>query len=190
MWKMLQTLQFAFVSVITCTETPRYLCEFARGGKKEKDGYYRIKWNFIDPLQEIALLIWRKTIQSSKWWFKCHLVAKRYKNFRRFVYNYEAETLNGVNGATDNKSGPKISCQVCFTAANVLANATCWIGSRHLDVFNVLCRLRLTYLRLVASSSVQQSAHWKRFMTWMERETQFIVPRPELRPSKRPWPSE
>lgn len=58
------------------------------------------------------------------------------------------------------------------------------------DVVNLLCRLRLTYLRLVASSSVQQSALWKRFLMWMERETQFIVPRPELRPSTRPWPSE
>ncbi|XP_040920076.1 apolipoprotein B-100-like [Toxotes jaculatrix] len=41
----------------------------------------------------------------------CHL-AKRFKNFRRFVYDYEAETFNGVNGATDNKSGPKVSCKV------------------------------------------------------------------------------
>ncbi|KAG7508735.1 apolipoprotein B-100-like [Solea senegalensis] len=41
----------------------------------------------------------------------CYL-AKRFKNFRRFVYNYEAETFNGVNGGTDNKSGPKVSCKV------------------------------------------------------------------------------
>ncbi|KAK2856130.1 hypothetical protein Q5P01_004865 [Channa striata] len=39
-------------------------------------------------------------------------LAKRFKNFRRFVYNYEAETLNGVNGATNNKSGPKVTCKV------------------------------------------------------------------------------
>ncbi|KAI4802408.1 hypothetical protein KUCAC02_020245 [Chaenocephalus aceratus] len=39
-------------------------------------------------------------------------LAKRFKNFRRFVYDYEAETSNGVNGATDNKSGPKVSCKV------------------------------------------------------------------------------
>ncbi|KAM7395254.1 hypothetical protein PAMA_006830 [Pampus argenteus] len=39
-------------------------------------------------------------------------LAKRFKNFRRFVYNYEAETFNGVTGATDNKSGPKVSCKV------------------------------------------------------------------------------
>lgn len=43
------------------------------------------------------------------WYF---LVAKRYKNFRRFVYNYEAETLNGVNGAANEKSGPKVHCTV------------------------------------------------------------------------------
>ncbi|XP_072772227.1 apolipoprotein B-100-like [Nerophis lumbriciformis] len=39
-------------------------------------------------------------------------LAKTYKNFRRFVYDYEAETFNGVNGATDNKSGPRVSCKV------------------------------------------------------------------------------
>ncbi|KAM9840237.1 apolipoprotein B-100-like [Aulostomus maculatus] len=39
-------------------------------------------------------------------------LAKRFKNFRRFVYDYETETFNGVNGATDNKSGPKVSCKV------------------------------------------------------------------------------
>ncbi|KAK9531434.1 hypothetical protein VZT92_010860 [Zoarces viviparus] len=41
----------------------------------------------------------------------CHL-GKRFKNFRRYVYDYEAETFNGVNGATKDKSGPKISCKV------------------------------------------------------------------------------
>jgi len=39
-------------------------------------------------------------------------LARRFKNFRRFVYNYEAETLNGVNGATNLKNGPKVSCKV------------------------------------------------------------------------------
>nr|XP_046228823.1 apolipoprotein B-100-like [Scatophagus argus] len=39
-------------------------------------------------------------------------LAKRFKNFRRFVYDYEAETFNGVNGATNQKSGPKVSCRV------------------------------------------------------------------------------
>uniref|UniRef100_UPI0037E98079 apolipoprotein B-100-like n=1 Tax=Semicossyphus pulcher TaxID=241346 RepID=UPI0037E98079 len=39
-------------------------------------------------------------------------LSKRFKNFRRFVYDYEAETFNGVNGATDKKSGPKVSCKV------------------------------------------------------------------------------
>lgn len=66
-------------------------------------------------------------LQCCKQWFKCHLVAKRYKNFRRFVYNYEAESLNGVSGATDNKSGPKISCKVGFRATNGLPHAAiCW----------------------------------------------------------------
>uniref|UniRef100_G3P570 Vitellogenin domain-containing protein n=1 Tax=Gasterosteus aculeatus aculeatus TaxID=481459 RepID=G3P570_GASAC len=39
-------------------------------------------------------------------------LAKRFKNFRRYVYDYEAETVNGVNGATKDKSGHKISCKV------------------------------------------------------------------------------
>uniref|UniRef100_A0AAZ1X7E0 Vitellogenin domain-containing protein n=1 Tax=Oreochromis aureus TaxID=47969 RepID=A0AAZ1X7E0_OREAU len=42
----------------------------------------------------------------------CVKLAKRYRHFRRFVYDYEAETFNTVNGATDNKSGPKVSCTV------------------------------------------------------------------------------
>ncbi|XP_028996434.1 apolipoprotein B-100-like [Betta splendens] len=41
----------------------------------------------------------------------CYL-AKRFKNLRRFVYDYEAETINSVSGATENKSGPKVSCKV------------------------------------------------------------------------------
>ncbi|XP_026174369.1 apolipoprotein B-100-like [Mastacembelus armatus] len=41
----------------------------------------------------------------------CYL-AKRFRNFRQYVYDYETETLNGVNRPTDNKSGPKVSCKV------------------------------------------------------------------------------
>ncbi|XP_062407569.1 apolipoprotein B-100-like [Sardina pilchardus] len=40
------------------------------------------------------------------------LLAKRYKNFRNYVYQYEAETYNTVNGASDTKNGPKVSCKV------------------------------------------------------------------------------
>ncbi|XP_046905722.1 apolipoprotein B-100-like isoform X3 [Hypomesus transpacificus] len=40
------------------------------------------------------------------------LVAKRFQNFRRYVYNYEAETHNGVHGATSLKNGPKVYCKV------------------------------------------------------------------------------
>lgn len=107
------------------------------------------------------------------------------------MYNYEAETLNGVNGATDNKSGAKISCKVCFRAANGPTNAAgCWMGARHFETCHLLCRLKWKCLRRVASSSVQQSALWKRFLMWMETETLCTVPRLELRLSKRPWPSE
>ncbi|MEQ2190396.1 hypothetical protein XENOCAPTIV_009953 [Xenoophorus captivus] len=40
------------------------------------------------------------------------ILAKRYRNFRRFVYSYEAEALNSVNGASNDKSGPGVSCTV------------------------------------------------------------------------------
>uniref|UniRef100_A0A3Q2WUG3 Vitellogenin domain-containing protein n=1 Tax=Haplochromis burtoni TaxID=8153 RepID=A0A3Q2WUG3_HAPBU len=42
----------------------------------------------------------------------CPGASSQYRHFRRFVYDYEAETFNTVNGATDNKSGPKVSCTV------------------------------------------------------------------------------
>ena len=43
------------------------------------------------------------------------LVAKRYKNFRNYVYQYEADTYNTVNGAANIKNGPKVSCKVGLT---------------------------------------------------------------------------
>ncbi|KAF7655376.1 hypothetical protein LDENG_00057020 [Lucifuga dentata] len=39
-------------------------------------------------------------------------LSKKFKNFRRFVYDYEAEIFNGVNGGSEVKSGPKVSCKV------------------------------------------------------------------------------
>lgn len=64
------------------------------------------------------------TIFVSNFWFilfgcfpNDDVVAKRFKNFRRFVYDYEVETFNGVNGHVDKKSGPKVSCRVCIHAA-------------------------------------------------------------------------
>uniref|UniRef100_A0A3Q2C9I7 Vitellogenin domain-containing protein n=1 Tax=Cyprinodon variegatus TaxID=28743 RepID=A0A3Q2C9I7_CYPVA len=58
---------------------------------------------------KLCLLLLLGTYTQS---FKLFSVAKRYKNFRRFVYNYEAETFNSVNGASNEKSGPKVSCTV------------------------------------------------------------------------------
>lgn len=45
------------------------------------------------------------------------IVAKRFKNFRRFVYDYEVETSNSVNGHVNKKSGPKVSCRVCILSS-------------------------------------------------------------------------
>ncbi|KAL6485915.1 hypothetical protein MHYP_G00053070 [Metynnis hypsauchen] len=39
-------------------------------------------------------------------------LARRYKNFRRYVYQYEAETQNSVNTPSSLRSGPKITCKV------------------------------------------------------------------------------
>ncbi|XP_028838814.1 apolipoprotein B-100-like [Denticeps clupeoides] len=39
-------------------------------------------------------------------------LAKQFKNFRNYVYQYEAVTQNGVQGASDIWNGPKVSCEV------------------------------------------------------------------------------
>uniref|UniRef100_A0A3B4DG37 Vitellogenin domain-containing protein n=1 Tax=Pygocentrus nattereri TaxID=42514 RepID=A0A3B4DG37_PYGNA len=39
-------------------------------------------------------------------------LARRYKSFRRYVYQYEAETQNSVNTPLSLRSGPKITCKV------------------------------------------------------------------------------
>ncbi|KAJ3607020.1 hypothetical protein NHX12_026535 [Muraenolepis orangiensis] len=39
-------------------------------------------------------------------------LAKRFRNFKRFVYDYEVETLNGIKGSTPLQNGPKVSCKV------------------------------------------------------------------------------
>ncbi|XP_020795614.2 LOW QUALITY PROTEIN: apolipoprotein B-100-like [Boleophthalmus pectinirostris] len=41
----------------------------------------------------------------------CRL-ARRFKNFRRYVYDYEASAVNLVNGVSEEKSGPKVTCKV------------------------------------------------------------------------------
>ncbi|KAJ8274954.1 hypothetical protein COCON_G00095790 [Conger conger] len=40
------------------------------------------------------------------------LLATRFKSFNKYEYEYEAENLNGVNGASDLKNGPKVTCKV------------------------------------------------------------------------------
>uniref|UniRef100_A0A8D3B7A4 Vitellogenin domain-containing protein n=1 Tax=Scophthalmus maximus TaxID=52904 RepID=A0A8D3B7A4_SCOMX len=60
----------------------------------------------------LLLLLGTYTLARKYYVLIFRLMAKRFKNFRRFVYDYEAETFNGVNGATDNKSGSKVSCKV------------------------------------------------------------------------------
>uniref|UniRef100_A0A8C8CID9 Vitellogenin domain-containing protein n=1 Tax=Oncorhynchus tshawytscha TaxID=74940 RepID=A0A8C8CID9_ONCTS len=40
------------------------------------------------------------------------LVAKRYKSLHKYEYQYEAESLNAVNGASNLRNGPKASCKV------------------------------------------------------------------------------
>ncbi|XP_069461985.1 apolipoprotein B-100 [Ambystoma mexicanum] len=42
----------------------------------------------------------------------CLKDATRFKNLRKYVYNYEAESTNGVPGTADSQSGSKISCKV------------------------------------------------------------------------------
>ncbi|KAK6294983.1 hypothetical protein J4Q44_G00342090 [Coregonus suidteri] len=40
------------------------------------------------------------------------LLAKRYKSLHKYEYQYEAESLNAVNGASNLRNGPKGSCKV------------------------------------------------------------------------------
>ncbi|XP_040919863.1 apolipoprotein B-100-like [Toxotes jaculatrix] len=40
------------------------------------------------------------------------LLAKRYKTLHKYEYQYEAESLNAINGASPLKNGPKASCTV------------------------------------------------------------------------------
>ncbi|XP_018588227.2 apolipoprotein B-100 [Scleropages formosus] len=40
------------------------------------------------------------------------LLATRYKNFRKYVYQYNAESRNGVSGTANLKNGPKVTCKV------------------------------------------------------------------------------
>ncbi|KAM9703097.1 apolipoprotein Bb, tandem duplicate 1 [Menidia menidia] len=40
------------------------------------------------------------------------LLAKRYKTLHKYEYQYEAESLNAINGASQLKNGPKASCKV------------------------------------------------------------------------------
>ncbi|KAM4521772.1 apolipoprotein Bb, tandem duplicate 1 [Odontesthes bonariensis] len=40
------------------------------------------------------------------------LLAQRYKTLHKYEYQYEAESLNSINGASQLKNGPKASCKV------------------------------------------------------------------------------
>nr|XP_023690467.1 apolipoprotein B-100 [Paramormyrops kingsleyae] len=40
------------------------------------------------------------------------LLASRFRNFKKYVYQYEAESKNGVNGTANLKNGPKVTCKV------------------------------------------------------------------------------
>lgn len=133
-----------------------------------------------------------------------HVVAKRFKNFRRFVYDYEAETFNGVNGHVNKKSGPKVSCQVCLSSQwvnskpticrSLMNNGYIYIkknknnNNKATTLFNLLQRLRSTYPRPAALSSAQRSALWARSMRWRKMATWSTAPLLELRPSETPWP--
>ncbi|XP_026789738.3 apolipoprotein B-100 [Pangasianodon hypophthalmus] len=39
-------------------------------------------------------------------------LATRFRNFRKYIYQYTAESTNGVPGTADTKNGPRISCKV------------------------------------------------------------------------------
>uniref|UniRef100_A0A665W8J0 Vitellogenin domain-containing protein n=1 Tax=Echeneis naucrates TaxID=173247 RepID=A0A665W8J0_ECHNA len=72
-------------------------------------------WSFTKPIMggaKLCLLLLLGTYTLARKYCAFMLKPKEFKDFKRFVYDYEAETFNGVNGATGNKSGPKVSCKV------------------------------------------------------------------------------
>ncbi|GAA6228826.1 apolipoprotein B-100-like [Lates japonicus] len=65
-----------------------------------------------DPKLCLLLLLSTSTLAFAQDDQPTCLLAKRYKTLHKYEYQYEAESLNAINGASPLKNGPKASCKV------------------------------------------------------------------------------
>ncbi|XP_036405455.1 apolipoprotein B-100-like [Megalops cyprinoides] len=60
------------------------------------------------------------------------LLATRFKSFKKYVYQYEAETLNGVSGASNHRNGAKVTCKVVIdvpqTCSYIVSTPECTLS--------------------------------------------------------------
>ncbi|KAG7460569.1 hypothetical protein MATL_G00200170 [Megalops atlanticus] len=60
------------------------------------------------------------------------LLATRFKSFKKYVYQYEAETLNGVSGASNLRNGAKVTCKVVIdvpqTCSYIVSTPECTLS--------------------------------------------------------------
>ncbi|XP_036406031.1 apolipoprotein B-100-like [Megalops cyprinoides] len=60
------------------------------------------------------------------------LLAKRFKSFRNYVYQYETEALNGVSGASNLRNGAKVTCKVVIdvpqTCSYIVSTPECTLS--------------------------------------------------------------
>lgn len=63
----------------------------------------------VQPLQ-VQTFLYQNV--SSRLFIFCLLVAQRYKTLHKYEYQYDAESLNAINGGSQLKNGPRASCLV------------------------------------------------------------------------------
>ncbi|KAJ8269866.1 hypothetical protein GJAV_G00107690 [Gymnothorax javanicus] len=74
-------------------------------------------------------------------------LATRFKSFNKYVYQYEAENLNGVTGTSDLKNGPKVTCKVEIEALQtcryIVRTTECTLSeASHLDDSGMLVHVQ------------------------------------------------
>lgn len=119
------------------------------------------------------------------------LVAQRYKSLHKYEYQYEAESLNAINGASHLKNGHKASCKVWETPHDD-AKSSVFPFPIHVfqkKKFPSSHRLKLKCLRLVVSLYALLAAGWVKLLTRTHRVTLCLPTAPALMPLLLKWKS-
>lgn len=119
------------------------------------------------------------------------LVAQRYKSLHKYEYQYEAESLNAINGASHLKNGHKASCKVWETL-HTDAKSSVFPFPFHVfqkEKFPSSHRLKLKCLRLVVLLYALLAAGWVKLLTRTHRVTLCLPTAPALMPSLLKWKS-